>query len=89
MDDAGEYTVRAKNSYGSKEEVVFLNVISECFILLHFPKLIILIRFFCPLRSTVIVFILFFFSLRKSLTFITIFVQNISLSCSVRVKKAV
>lgn len=27
MDDRGEYTVRAKNSYGSKEEVVFLNVI--------------------------------------------------------------
>uniref|UniRef100_A0A0K0CTJ0 non-specific serine/threonine protein kinase n=1 Tax=Angiostrongylus cantonensis TaxID=6313 RepID=A0A0K0CTJ0_ANGCA len=26
MDDKGEYTVRAKNSYGSKEEVVFLNV---------------------------------------------------------------
>ncbi|TMS38626.1 hypothetical protein L596_005310 [Steinernema carpocapsae] len=26
MDDRGEYTVRAKNSYGSKEEVVFLNV---------------------------------------------------------------
>ncbi|KAK5968521.1 Twitchin [Trichostrongylus colubriformis] len=26
LDDKGEYTVRAKNSYGSKEEVVFLNV---------------------------------------------------------------
>ncbi|PIO72952.1 immunoglobulin I-set domain protein [Teladorsagia circumcincta] len=26
MDDKGEYTVRAKNSYGSKEEVVFLTV---------------------------------------------------------------
>ncbi|KAK0400071.1 hypothetical protein QR680_003339 [Steinernema hermaphroditum] len=26
MDDRGEYTVRANNSYGSKEEVVFLNV---------------------------------------------------------------
>lgn len=26
MEDKGEYTVRAKNSYGSKEEVVFLNV---------------------------------------------------------------
>ncbi|CAD6198887.1 unnamed protein product, partial [Caenorhabditis auriculariae] len=26
-DDKGEYTVRAKNSYGSKEEVVFLNVL--------------------------------------------------------------
>lgn len=29
MEDAGEYTVRAKNSYGSKEEVVFLNVIKS------------------------------------------------------------
>ena len=26
MDDKGEYIVRAKNSYGSREEVVFLNV---------------------------------------------------------------
>ncbi|KAJ1363943.1 Twitchin [Parelaphostrongylus tenuis] len=26
LDDKGEYTVRAKNSYGTKEEVVFLNV---------------------------------------------------------------
>ena len=26
MDDKGEYTVRAKNSYGSREEVVLLNV---------------------------------------------------------------
>ncbi|WKY05591.1 hypothetical protein Q1695_006081 [Nippostrongylus brasiliensis] len=29
MDDKGEYTVRAKNSYGSKEEVVFLTVIRK------------------------------------------------------------
>uniref|UniRef100_A0A915Q578 non-specific serine/threonine protein kinase n=1 Tax=Setaria digitata TaxID=48799 RepID=A0A915Q578_9BILA len=29
-EDAGEYTVRAKNSYGSKEEIVFLKVIESC-----------------------------------------------------------
>lgn len=29
MDDKGEYTVRAKNSYGSKEEVVFLTVVRK------------------------------------------------------------
>lgn len=29
LDDRGEYTVRAKNAYGSKEEVVFLNVQSK------------------------------------------------------------
>lgn len=29
LDDRGEYIVRAKNSYGSKEEVIFLNVQSQ------------------------------------------------------------
>lgn len=29
MEDRGEYVVRAQNSYGSKEEVVFLNVQSK------------------------------------------------------------
>lgn len=32
MDDAGEYVVRAKNSYGSKEEVALLNVIRKLLI---------------------------------------------------------
>jgi hypothetical protein len=30
LEDRGEYIVRAKNQYGTKEEVVFLNVHSEC-----------------------------------------------------------
>lgn len=29
LEDAGEYTVRAKNSYGSREEVAFLKVIGQ------------------------------------------------------------
>lgn len=35
MDDRGEYTVRAQNSYGTKEEIVFLEVLSNFMMLLR------------------------------------------------------